>query len=87
MVEPLIQPQALDTSQHIVLTMHRIGPPTCCYMCTHRDCERRRREALVPCVVCEARIVPGQRYRIVSRINHEVVTVVHEACERRMVER
>jgi hypothetical protein len=77
------QPQTLtDTSEHIVLVKRAPQPPTTCRFCYHRDCERRRREARVPCEVCDGQILPGERYRILSRINGEVVTAVHEGCER-----
>lgn len=75
-----------DTSQHTVL---RMGEPVTCgdEGCFHNDCWRRRNESDVPCVVCESKIRPGDRYRILCRINGEVVTVCHEACERRMAAR
>ena len=77
-----------DTSRHGVLRMHRVGPPTCCPVpCGHLDFARRRREALVECVVCQKVIAAGEFYRILSRVNHEVASVVHELCERRMATR
>lgn len=58
-------------------------PMGTCIGCAHPDCTRRRRERAVPCVVCGARIRIGQRYRVTTRINGEVVAQLHEECERR----
>ncbi len=62
-------------------------PVRTCTSCGHDDCARRRREFKLACVFCESRIRIGQRYRVMSRIDGETVTQIHESCERRMVER
>lgn len=76
-----------DTSRHDVLTMGSIGTPSLCSVCAHRPCVKRRREMAIPCVVCDSRIRPGQKYRVICRIGNEVVTQVHEDCERRVLAR
>lgn len=76
-----------DTSDHRVLTMERTGTPSLCRHCFHPPCMKRRREMVVPCTVCESRIIPGEKYRVLSRIDGEVVDQVHETCERRRASR
>jgi hypothetical protein len=71
-------PATLDTGH--VQVMRTIGPPQTCYVCAHADCERRRRETRVPCGLCEARILPGEQYRVLVHIGGEVVAQVHERC-------
>jgi hypothetical protein len=62
-------------------------PARTCAACCHADCLRRRRERLAPCVVCDARILDGQFYRVLSTVEGEIVSVVHIACERRRFDR
>jgi ribosomal protein S27E len=62
-------------------------PVRTCISCAHQDCIRRRSERMVPCVVCGSRILDGQAYRVMARVNGEVVTQVHESCNRRMAGR
>lgn len=76
-----------DASRHDVLTMGRPGTPSLCRHCYHERCMTRRREMLVPCASCEGRILAGEQYRVMSRVNGEVVSQVHIACERRAVVR
>jgi predicted DNA-binding transcriptional regulator AlpA len=59
-------PATLDSTH--VQVMRRIGPPQTCYSCAHADCERRRREARIPCALCEARILPDEEYRVLVQI-------------------
>lgn len=87
MVVPFSSSASGDTLESTVLTMRRIGPPVCCYSCAHPDCDRRRREARVVCVVCESRIQPGEQYRVLCRVQGEAVTQVHVTCERRKWDR
>jgi hypothetical protein len=70
-----------------VRVMRKLGPPTTCFSCAHPECDRRRRELRVPCVVCEARILPGQFYRVLSTVNGEVTSQIHHDCERRRFDR
>lgn len=74
-----------DTPGHAIRTMQ--WPARTCTSCAHSDCLRRRREFKLPCVRCESRIRIGQRYRVMSEVNAEVVTQIHEDCERRMATR
>jgi hypothetical protein len=41
---------------------------------------RRRREHNVPCSLCGGHINGGEAYQVLSRINGETVSQVHEHC-------
>jgi hypothetical protein len=62
-------------------------PANVCINCAHLDCLRRRRERNVPCAICNSRIRIGQSYRVLSRVEWEVVSQVHLDCVQPRTER
>jgi ribosomal protein S27E len=66
------------SSAHDVRVMS--WPVRTCGSCAHQDCMRRRREHNVPCSLCGGHINGGEAYQVLSRINGETVSQVHEHC-------
>lgn len=57
-----------------VLAMRAPGP---------NDTDLQRREARLVCGRCEARILPGDLFRVTSIVNFEITEGIHVRCERR----
>lgn len=76
-----------DTTRHDALTMGKAGTPSLCRHCFHPRCIQRRHEMSIACVVCESKILPGQQYIVLERVDGEVVMQRHIGCERRRWDR
>lgn len=74
----------LDNHTHVKVMQ---WPARTCVSCGHADCTRRRRERNVPCANCGARIRIGDQYRITGRVNGDVVSQIHDTCDRRRWDR
>lgn len=46
-----------------------------------------RHEVKLPCINCEAKVMPGEFYKIASKVGDEITSILHHACERRAIDR
>jgi hypothetical protein len=46
-----------------------------------------RHEVRLPCVSCEAKVLPGEIYKVLSMVGDEIVSIIHRDCERRKWDR
>lgn len=44
-------------------------------------------EVKLPCVTCEAKVLPGQFYKVLATVGGEPVSIIHRDCERRKWDR
>jgi ribosomal protein S27E len=58
-----------------------------CVDCSHAECARGRRERRLPCAICHMVLRTGEEYRVVSKVDGEIRTLIHESCRLQLVRR